>query len=189
MEYQSLMSALDMIWDEKPRLDVRACRDEAYSLLEAVLRDFTDYTWIALSEELAEMLDDLTEDDLDIIGDAVSESVAFGLDLYLGCVLASEGRLTSSGRKAAQTKKVFQALEQSELQAKIFERYDLAPVILRDYSGDILASLAEEIEDLGLSPWNQVDSLRQLLLNAATTSFIFTAIHLGNLYQAKADKN
>ncbi len=189
MEYQRLMSALDMVWDEKPRLDVRACRDEAYSLLDRVLRDFTDYTWTALNEELTDMLDNLTEDDIEVIGDAVSESVSFGLDLYLGCVLASDGKLTSSGRKAAQTEKVFQALEQTELHTEIIERYDLVPVILRDYAGDILDSLAEEIEDLGLSPWNQVDSLRQLLLNAATTSFIFTAVHLGNLYQAKAGKN
>lgn len=182
MNYQALMAAMDMIWDEKPRLDIRACRDEAYTLLDAVLEDFTDYIWIALNEDLGEMLDQMKEDDVEVVVDAVADAVGFGVDLYLAENLAAKGKLTATGGKKASTETVFAAMEQKELHVSIIERSDLTPIILRDYSIDLMESLSEEITSLGDFTWSLVNNLRQMLLSAATTSFVFTAIHLEDLY-------
>lgn len=187
MEYQTIMDALDMIWDEKPRLDIRACRDEAYNLLDSVLEDFSDYIWNALNQDLPDLLNDLEEEDFEVIVDGVADAIGFGVDLYLGSVLAAKGKLTATGQKMANIEKIFAAMERKELHISIIERFDLVPLILRDYSVDLVESLTEEIDGFAEFPWSQVDSLRQVLLAAATTSFIFTAIHLENLYSFTPD--
>ncbi len=189
MNYAEIMNALDMIWTEEPRLDIRACRDQAYDLLDSVLSDFADYTWITLNQQLDELIDELGQDEIDSIEDAIDDSAGYGIDLYLGCILVTNGRLTASSFKPARTEQVLKAIEHEELQLEIMERYDLIPLIFQDYSLNKLDDLLQQIPLLSQQPWSHIDGLRQGLMAVAMTSFLIAAIHLEDLYNFKpADK-
>jgi hypothetical protein len=188
MNYSDIMNALDMIWHEEPRLDILACRDQAYSLLNSVLNDFADYTWVTLNQQLEDLLDEFSEAETDAIEEAIDDSAGYGIDLYLGCVLGANGRLTASSYKAAETDNVLKAIEHEELQLQILERYELVPLILQDYSLNRLDDLLEQIPQLNVQNWTQIDGLRQGLMAVAITSFLIAAIHLENLYDFEPAK-
>ncbi len=190
MNYKELVNALDMIWEEKPRLDIRACRDQAYHLLDSVHNDFIDYAFVNLNEQISDLITEINDDDIDIIEDALeeaaSDAIFLGLDLYLGYILAAKGRLTATGHSPAKSEKIFKAIETKELQLEILERYDLVPLILQDYTADRLDFLVEEIPSLGKCAWSKVEGLRQTLLALSTTSFLITVIHMEDMYSFKA---
>lgn len=181
MTYQELMHALNMIWDEKPRLDIRASRDEAYNLLDPALQDLSEYTWACINEMLEEgVLSQVSEEQVDEFEEAINDAMSFGVDLYLACALASAGRLTATGRSQVDTEEVLKIVEDPELQLSILEKYELVPLLLRDFAFDRLDNLTEFVPDLLEVSWAEVNEVRQNLLALATTSFLVAAIHLGD---------
>lgn len=180
--YTEIINALEMIWSDQPRLDIRACRDEAFNLLDPVVENFLDFSWAALSEQLTDLFAEFNEEALDDIEATVVDAASYGLDLYLATILAENGRLTATGLKPARTEKLLKVIEQEELQSAILERYDLIPLIIQDYALDCLADLAEDVPDFSDQQWSQVNALRQGITAVATTTFLITAIHLENLY-------
>lgn len=181
MEYKDLMDALDMVWAEKPRLDILACREQAYQLLNSVLQVLTDYTDVTLNEQISELSLDLEDRDFDIMEDALEDaahdSIFLGIDLYLGWSLATHGRLTAVCNSPAQPEVVFKGLESKELQLEILAKYDLIPLILQDYTLERLDQLVEDAPGLQDCAWAKIEGLRQTLLAVSTTSFLISVIH------------
>ncbi|MDA8442207.1 MAG: hypothetical protein M0Z55_07510 [Peptococcaceae bacterium] len=187
MNYSEIIQALDMVWEDKPRLDILACREEAYNLLDPALQDLSEFTWNSLQEQLIDNVAELGDEDIADIEEAVTDSVGFGVDIYLSCILASTGRLVSTGHKSVQTDEVLKVIEKPELQVTIMERFELVPLILRDFAQERLEALIAQISGLAELPWELVDSLRQSILALATTTFLISAVHLENSYPAQAE--
>lgn len=180
VKHNQLSEALDSLYEDQPRLDIRSGRDRMFEIMGPALEEYVDFIWEQVEENntvVQELPHKITRE----IYDKFFYAAGYGVDLYLAVRLAEDLKLHLPKLTKAKFDSLIQAIQDDDYEEELSEKHEVS-FLISTVTNNLLTGLTDEFPVIGEEPWNDVEEIRRVLEMVTRTGFLFAMIHWENLY-------
>jgi hypothetical protein len=183
VKHNQLSDALDDLYKDQPRLDIRSGRDRMFEIIGSALEEYVDFIWEQI-EDNNTIIQELPHKISREINDKLFFAAGYGVDIYLAVRLAEDSKLHLPKLEKAQFDLLIEAIRDDIYEEQLSERHEIA-YLITTVTSNIITGLIDDFPAMGEGKWKDVEEIRLVLEMLIRTGVLFTMIHWENLYPAK----